>query len=211
MQIYSVSNSQHEILNSITRMYLKEKPFHLDPCFGRGSFYNDTTFPVHLPLLKNDKKIKASQIDIFQNLDITNYDCRKMPHEDQTIISIMFDPPWLAGSDNLMTKKYGGFKTIKELFSFLDASLQEIARVLVKGGYLVCKIQDFTHGKQKYFPSIFEINTARNLGVHLVDTFIFVNKNRFRAKNAGTASSISAHCYFHVFKKEERAKRINRY
>jgi hypothetical protein len=207
---YTISNSQHEILDSISRMYLDNKRVHLDLCYNVGGFYSPAGARIEEPELKNDLHLGTSRKSLAGSR-ITNFDCRETNLGTEKIRSIVFDPPFLVGSDNLMTDRYGGFSSIEEMFSFQDASLQEISRILIKGGILITKIQDFCHGRQKYFPSIYQVIKARELNLHLVDSFILINKNRFRAKTAGRLTAVSAHCFFHVFRKGTRRKRIRRY
>jgi hypothetical protein len=202
--VYTISDSQNEILHSISSLYLDGQRVHLDVCYRTGGFYSRAGSRIEEPELMNDLNLglPAGQL--------TNFDCRDTGLGTETIRSIVFDPPFLVG-DNIMTDKYGGFKTIEEMFSFQDESLREISRVLEKGGILITKIQDFCHGRQKYFPSIYQVIKARELKLFLVDSFILINKNRFRAKSAGRLTAVSAHCFFHVYRKESRKKRVLRY
>jgi hypothetical protein len=200
---YTVSTSQHEILASISEMYLGNKRVHLDVCYNRGGFYSPSGSRIEGPEIRNDLYLGGAG-------DFLKFDCRKMPFSGESIQSVVFDPPFLVG-DNDMTERYGGFDSIPEMFAFQADSLREISRVLVKGGILITKLQDFCHGRQKYFPSVYQVIKAREYGMFLMDSFVLVNKNRYRGKNAGRLTAVSAHCFFHVFQKEARRKRIIRY
>jgi hypothetical protein len=208
--IYTVSDSQHEILHSISSLYLSGQRIHLDLCYNVGGFYSPTGSRIEEPELKNDLILGSRELLSGNVSRITNFDCRETKLGAETIRSIVFDPPFLVG-DNHMTDRYGGFDSIEEMFSFQDASIQEISRILLKGGILITKLQDFVHGRQKYFPSIYQVNKARENNLWLMDSFILINKNRFRAKTAGSQTAVSAHCFFHVFQKGARRKRIVRY
>jgi len=127
----------------------------------------------------------------------------------------MFDPPWLISGPvnkaNKMRLAYGGFDTASQMFGFQDKALQKISRILIPGGHLVTKVQDCSHGRQKYFLSVYQVNKARELGLDLVDSLILISGNKLRHPTAGRISTISAHCFFNVFRRASRRKRIIRY
>jgi DNA methylase len=206
---YTISNSQNEILGSISEMYLKGERIHLDLCYNVGGFYSPAGSRIQDPEIKNDLHLGSGDYSPAGST-LTGFDCRETNLGPETIRSVVFDPPFLVG-ENIMTERYGGFDSITEMFSFQESSLLEISRILKKGGFLITKVQDFCHGRQKYFPSIYQVIKARECGLYLIDSFILVNKNRFRAKSAGRLTAVSAHCFFHVFQKEARRKRIFRY
>ncbi len=112
---------------------------------------------------------------------------------------------------NKLAGKYGSFTSAAEMFSFQDKALFEIARCLIPGGWLITKLQDCSYGRQKYFLSIYQVNKAKELGLDLVDSFILIGKSRMRNKAAGRLSAISQHCFFMVYRKAMRKKRITRY
>lgn len=202
---YSISNDQNEILHSISSLYLKGKRIHLDLCYNIGSFYS-RSYSITAPELKNDLNLPD------QAAGITGWDCRNTPLKSLSIRSIIFDPPFLIGrGDDKMTRRYGGYKSSADMFLFHTESLREISRILSAGGILIAKVQDFCHGRQKYFPSVYQVIAARDFGLDLIDSFILMNKNRIRGKYAGTLSSASGHCFFHVYRKAAREKRIARY
>jgi DNA methylase len=200
--IYSVSDSQDEILNSISRLYLPAERFTIDTCYNKGGFY--ASGRVSGPEIKNDLYLLAP--------GLTNFDVRNMPYSPETIKSIIFDPPFLVGSiENTMIKRYGGFTSIDDMWDFQMEAIQEISRVLKKGGILVTKIQDFVYGKMKYFPSIRQVSICMENNLMLIDSFIFINKNRLRPKNLKQLTSVSAHCYFNVYRKKTRLQKVKRY
>lgn len=197
----TISSNQVDLLISISELYIRG-PFHLDTCFHEGGFYRDGRLP--LPEIKNDLNRPKPGFESF--------DVQDMPYSPSSIRSIIFDPPFLVGGENgIMISKYGGFRTALDLFTFQDNSLREISRVLKGGGWLVTKIQDFTHGRQKYFPSVYQVIKAREYGLYLMDSFILISKNRMRHERAGRLTSVSQHSFFHVYQKERRKKRIFRY
>ena len=196
----SIVHSNREALETISGLYL-QGDLHLDVCFARGDFYRGS---VLAPEIRHDIEIKAR--GVYQ------VDCRDMPYPADCVRSVMFDPPWLIGSGTYgLAKVYGSFPSPGDLFTFQAAALQEISRVLIPGGWLVTKLQDCSHGRQKYFLSVYQVNKAREYGLHLVDSIILVNTRRLRDKAAGRLSTVSAHCFFNVYRKQERRKRVLRY
>jgi hypothetical protein len=196
----SVCYTNKEALNTISALYL-QGDLHLDTCYAKGDFYKGTEI---MPEVKHDIEIKAP--------GVYPVDVREMPYPDRCVRSAMFDPPWLIGSGTFgLAKKYGCFPSPAALLAFQDEAIREISRVLIPGGWLVTKIQDCSHGRQKYFLSVYQVNKARDYGLHLVDSIILVNKNRQRTAAAGRISSISSHCFFNVYRKQVRRKRVERY
>lgn len=202
---FSIAANQQLALISISRLYLKQR-IHLDLCYNRGGFYSVKKYPVALPEIRNDINSEF----FYSGFTNSVWDCRQTLLRNSSIRSIMFDPPFLIGS-NKMTDRYGGFAFADDMFEFQSDSVREISRILMPGGWLVTKIQDFTKGGQKYFPSICQVNSCRENNLDLIDSFIVMNKSRMRGATAGEKSSISIHCFFHVFQKVTRKKRIIRY
>jgi len=87
--IKSVQNSDRDILVSIRYMFLNGENFELDPCYSSGKFYED----LERPKIKMDKTPQSS--DVQQN-DIMN----GIPLENNSIKSIVFDPPFMFEKRN---------------------------------------------------------------------------------------------------------------
>ncbi len=111
--IKSISNNQNDIIKSILRLYIKKSHFDLDPTYSKGVFYKD----IEAPVFKSD-------IDPFDSTIIQS-DCRNLWLEDESINSIMFDPPFLAtkgpslkkyDNSNKILKRFSVFKNIKRIF-----------------------------------------------------------------------------------------------
>lgn len=200
----TVVHSNKQALDTVSGLYL-QRDLHLDACFKTGSFYKGSAL---WPEIKQD--IKPCSPDVLK-IDVT-----KMPHPRCCVRSIMFDPPWLIlGSRetarNKMQLAFGSFKSPEIMYKFQADALQEISRVLIPGGWLITKVQDCSYGRQKYFLSIYQVIKAREMGLDLIDSLILISASNYRAANAGRLSAVSSHCFFHVFRKAMRAKRITRY
>jgi hypothetical protein len=199
----SVVHSNREALEAISGLYL-HGDLHLDVCYNSGSFYKGSAL---VPEIKQDLTPYDSTV---VKMDVTN-----MRHSSQSIRSVMFDPPWFIkrkkDSGNKLAERYGSFVSPADMFLFQDKALEEIHRVLIPGGWLITKLQDCTYGRQKYFLSVYQANKARELGLDLIDSIVLTSRSQYRAKTAGRLTAISAHCFFQVYRKAVRAKRIVRY
>jgi len=139
--IKSIQNSDRDILVSIKTMFLDNKNFDLDPCYSTGKFYED----LERPIIKMDKTPQDDEViqnDIMSGIDL----------KDNSIKSIVFDPPFMFGThgqtkNNIMTKRFTMFDSWQELEDMYRKSLSEFHRILVRGGYVAFKCQDYTDSK----------------------------------------------------------------
>ncbi len=196
-KIKSFSFDQHEILRNIIHLYVPQVKFQVDATYGYGIFYK--TIPA--PEYKFDVEPKKN--------GVTKCDCRHMPLENNSVHSVMFDPPFVLTDHKnsehyLMQKRYSGFKLISELREMYNSSIQEFARVLKPGGVLVIKCQDMTHGKKNYFihNEIISMTAAANFME--LDLFILLSNNRFSGRIKQQRTARKHHCYFMVFRKRSR-------
>jgi len=148
----SCNQNQTAIIQSIMVLHNDGKPFSLDPCFNKGTMYGGT---VPLPEKRMD-----IDIEIVANQGLIHGDFTKMPFNDQSMQSIIADPPFIVGrSTYVMSERYGYFESIEHLQVCLDRLVKECARVIKRDGLLVLKCQDIIVNRRKYFVSIFLINT----------------------------------------------------
>lgn len=203
--IKSISGEQEEIIKNILHLYNNDEPIELDPTFSKGIFYKNTGIEVPKYIF-----------DISpQNEQTKQADCRELPFSDNSIKSIMFDPPFLAttgsslnkdNNSNLMVKRFGGYRNEQELHQFYYDSLKEFYRILKKDGILIFKCQDKISSGNQYLSHVFIINKAIELGYYPKDLFILTAKSRlvaeWQAKNQKHARKF--HCYFIVFQKKNK-------
>ena len=122
--VKSIQNSDRDTLIAIKQLYLNNENFDLDPCYSTGKFYEDLERPFH-------KMDKTPQDDEVVQNDILN----GIPFADNSIKSIVFDPPFMFGThgqtkNNIMTKRFTMFDSWQELEDMYKKSLQEFYRVL---------------------------------------------------------------------------------
>ena len=138
-----------------------------------------------------------------------------MPLEDNSINSIMFDPPFLATTgksltenknNNLINKRFGVYNNEIELHQMYKDSLKEFYRILNKNGILIFKCQDKVSSGKQYLSHVFIINEAVKLGFYPKDIFILIAKTRLVAdwQLKNQKHSRKFHSYFLVFEKNNK-------
>ena len=192
--IESVSNSQSVILQSIIKLYCPNG-FELDPTFSTGNFYKDVPAPKY-------------KYDIEpQTVGVIKADSRHLPHDSGTIQSIVFDPPFVVGSQadgkpGLIKTRFGYYKSMIALWQYYRESLEEFHRILKKDGVLVFKCQDTIDSSRQYLSHVEVINYANSLGFYAIDLFVLLNTNYMVSPNMlNQQHARKRHSYFVVFVK----------
>lgn len=198
--IKSISYDQIKIMQDIIQLYTPEG-IELDPTYSVGNFYG------RIPRPKYRYDIKP------QCKEVTQADCRNLPHTDNSITSINFDPPFLANyhprptydqGSNIIINRFGFFKTMPELWAFYLNSLREFYRILKPRGILIFKCQDVVDSGEQYLSHIEIINQAIAIGFYPIDLFVLLAKNRIIGQNGqNQRHARKFHSYFIVFRKQE--------
>jgi len=188
--IKSFSFDQTEILSSILTLIGQDR-FGADVTFGNGSFYKnipepDLKFDIDPQV---DGVIKASSTDL--------------PLADESISSLVFDPPFLTyvkaarEHDSVMAKRYGGYWRYDELEAHYQATLKEAHRVLQNKGVMVFKCQDIIHNHKMHATHINVSKWASGM-FRLKDLFILAAKSRMAIPPAqGFAPKVQKHARIH--------------
>ena len=194
--IKSVMDSDRKILESIRVLYLNNSNFDLDPCYSTGKFYEN----LERPLFKLDKTPQSE--DVEQN-DIVE---KGLPYGGNTISSIVFDPPFMFGKhgktdQNIMTKRFTMFDSWADLENMYKKSLQEFKRVLVRGGIVAFKCQDYTDSRTT-LTHCYVHNWALEIGFAVEDIFIMTFRGgRVWNSNLRQKHARKYHSYWFVFRK----------
>lgn len=198
--VKSVYHSNFEAIKSIMDLYKIDR-FDLDCTYSKGSFWKDLPGPVNksdlIPV--NDSVIGASSEDL--------------PFEDNSMKSIMYDPPFvIAGASykgnkegsSIIAKRFEGYTNYQELKENYYNSLKELYRICDKGGYVVMKCQDTVSGGKQHFSHVMIMNMAYEIGFYPRDLFILVSNvriNSFGTKWTKQEHARKYHSYFWVFEK----------
>jgi hypothetical protein len=201
--VKSVYGSNYEVIKNIMELYEIEK-FDLDCTYSKGSFWKDLPHPTHKTDIYpyNDSVIEASSEDL--------------PFDDNSMKSIMWDPPFvIVGSgkghkkckegSSIIAKRFEGYGTYDDLKSNYYDTMKELFRITDKGGFVVMKCQDTVSGGKQYFSHVMVMNMANKIGFYPRDLFILTSNVRVNAFN-GTKwtkqyHARKYHSYFWVFEK----------
>ena len=196
MKTYSFS--QHEILRNIIRLYVPRGKFDMDPTYGHGGFYKSG---VPKPICAYDIKPRDPRV--------RKGDCTRLPQANNSVRSIVFDPPFLPGmkSGSIMKKRFGTIGSTLDIEDMYLSSLREFYRILKPGGVLVFKCQDYVNGKQQKILHNTIINLALVLNFEVLDLFILLAKSRPYNSSRIAVHARKFHSYFIVFRKRHRHKR----
>jgi len=202
--VKSISFNEEEILNWILGLHC-ETLIELDPTYSKGNFYKNNTIarPIHKfdinPIAEGVKQANAENL----------------PLPDQSITTMIFDPPFLAttgksllidNESNKSAKRFGVYPSEQLLFQFYRNALKEFYRILKNKGILIFKCQDKISSGVQYMSHIFIINEAEKLGFYTKDMFVLLAKARmtpdWQVQNQKNARKY--HSYFLVFEKSNK-------
>lgn len=199
--ISSISYDEAEIQRNILKLYSSLDFYELDPCYSKGVFY---------------KKIKQPSLKFDINPiieDTKKADVRSLPIKDNSIQSIMFDPPFVIGipngskdtaGSNRTFNRFSGFFSKKEQSDFYFESLKELYRVLKDGGIIAFKCQDTVSSGKQYLVHAEIISMAQEIGFYVKDLFILLSKHRMNSgKWKVQRHSRKYHCYYLVLQKQK--------
>ena len=185
---------------NILKLFSDLDYYELDPCFSTGVFY------------KKGLKQPRLKFDINpQSEDTQNADVRCLPLEDETIKTIIFDPPFVIGvpnaskdteGSNKTFNRFSGFHTKNEQAKFYYDSLKELHRVLKQDGIIAFKCQDTVSSGKQYMVHFEIIAMAQAIGFYVKDLFILCKKHRMNSGKWNVQRHARKHhCYYLVLQK----------
>lgn len=196
MRAYHISFSfnQDRIIQNICELFLKGN-IELDPTYSKGNFYKSG--------IVTEPKYKY---DLFpQTADTIQSDFKSLPFDNESIKSIMFDPPFLVkagGNQGKIKQRFSYFINIKDLQDSYYQALKEFYRILKFKGWLIFKCQDFFQNINNFVHIDFVYNPAKEIGFKIIDLIIKLSKNKLIASNwINQRHVMKLHSYFWVFQK----------
>lgn len=175
--VKSVQSSNYDTIKSIMDLYEIEQ-FDLDCTYSKGTFWKNLPEP----------KIKSDFTPLYD--DVLEANSENLPFSDNSMSSIMYDPPFLiAGKtykDNkegssVIAKRFVCYTTFTDLKRNYYRSLRELHRVCKDGGYVVFKCQDTVSGGKNHFTHNMVMQMATELGFYPKDLFILTAKMRINS------------------------------
>jgi hypothetical protein len=198
--VKSIYNSNYDTIKNIMFLYEIEQ-FDLDCTYSKGAFWKDLPSPINKSDLHpfNDTVIQSSS--------------ESLPFEENSMKSIMYDPPFvIAGAtyksnkegSSLMAKRFEGYTTYEDLMKNYYLTLKELYRICAKDGFVVMKCQDTVSSGKNHFTHTMIMNMAMGLGFYPKDLFILNSNTRvnsFGTKWTRQQHARKYHSYFWVFQK----------
>lgn len=194
MRYLSVFKTDSEILKAISDIHLKGQWFDLDCTYSKGVFYKDIQQP----------KLKSDIIPLYN--DVIQADSQELNFvEDNSLNSIVFDPPFLFRNRKALNKdkicaRFSYFKSHEELLDMYKKSMVAINKKLKKGGILAFKCQDMSDGKF-YCTHNDIINFATNNGFILKDIIIKATTQKLQRDAKQQNCVAKVHSYWLILKK----------
>ena len=200
--VKSVYNSNYDAIKNIMELYKIER-FDLDCTYSKGSFWKDLKAP----------KNKTDLIPV--NDSVIQANSENLPFENESMESIMYDPPFIISGatykkskegSTLMSKRFEIYTKYEELKSNYFHTLKELYRITKDKGIVVMKCQDTVTGGKQYFTHVMVMNMAYYLGFYPKDLIVLTNNvriNSFGGKWKKQEHARKYHSYFWVFEKRK--------
>lgn len=198
--VRSVYQSNYDVITNIMALYKIDR-FDLDCTYSRGLFWKS----IPGPRIKTDL-VPATEDTIEANSE-------HLPFEDNSMKSIMYDPPFVISGksykenkdgSSVIAKRFEGYTTYEKLTDNYYKTLTELYRVCDKNGLVVMKCQDTVSGGKNHFTHVMAMTMAMKVGFYPRDLFILLARmriNSFGGKWNKQEHARKYHSYFWVFEK----------
>lgn len=194
--IKTIGYDQDEMIKNIVDLHC-DGYVEADVTYSKGMFYNSGLVPQ--PRYK---------FDLYpQSPDTVCARAENLPLSDESLSSIMFDPPFLAGytkdkPTGIIGKRFHGFRYMKDVWEWYDLCLPEFHRVLKPKGKLIFKCQDTVSSGKQWWSHVHVINRAQEQGYYVKDLFVLLARARMKGHNHNNQKHARKfHSYFLVLDK----------
>lgn len=190
---------EKELINDIMWLHNNSQPFDVDPTYSVGRFWQGLPQPIY-------------KFDLSPKLPgVTQADCTNLPFDDEQVLSIMFDPPFITEgtSKSKIKQRFTSFSSLEELKQMYFDSLVEFYRILKPKGILVFKCQDLTYYHKQFLTHSWLINEATSIGFYSKDLFILIRDQVLLGAHIKKQQHArKTHSYFLVFVKRPPNKQF---
>jgi predicted transcriptional regulator len=192
--IKSVENQQYQILLSIIKLYLPSKRIDCDLTYSKGNFYKHL---IYRPERRYDKYPKSDDVDPLE---------KAYELEPERLDSVVIDLPFIirrsSSKPSIMDQRYESFRDVKELEDAYKETMSLAERLLKRGGILIVKTQDTSHGKKQIWVHQIVERLAEQLNFSIEDIFINISSHPMAQANFSVVGHARKyHSYFYVFRK----------
>jgi tRNA G10 N-methylase Trm11 len=204
------------IFPSILDLHVPKGSRVADVTYGRGVFW---------------KNVDLSRYELLASDLKTGVDWRDLPHADNSVDAVVFDPPYMeglyrktkdalagSGSHSAFQKAYsnGDTRCATKERKYHDAVLEaylsvipETKRVLRSGGKFIVKCQDEVSANRQKLTHVELIWAYEKRGFYCKDIFIVVRTNApVISKLKSQVHSRKSHSYFLVFERQDHLSAI---
>jgi hypothetical protein len=192
----SVFSNEQTLLKTIIALHIPEKRIQLDPMYYKGNFYKEVEKPEYY-------------FDISPAVDCcAKADARHLPFKDNTVSSMILDPPFMFNwhgktgkhqKSYYSSKTHGIYKNFTALRQTYQALLDEAQRILKKKGVLIFKCQDYTDSKTT-LTHAYVWKWALDRGFYAKDLAILhLPRNKVTNTKLKQRHLRKKHSYFYVF------------
>ena len=196
--ISTIGFDEQEMIRDILYLHSNGNYIDCDPCYSVGNFYkNGLEKPKHI-------------FDKFpQTKDCKFAESHNLPLENESVNTIMFDPPFVITGDtygeakegsSIIAKRFTGFHDFEEIKKMYSDSLKEFYRILKPNGIVIFKNQDVVACSKNHFTHAWIMNEAIKIGYYPKDLFILLAKARL-TDNRKQQHARKYHSYFWVLQK----------
>ena len=220
--ISSVASNQHKIIFDICQLYNNgNTSFDLDLIYSEGKFYGEHTYikpdgtkeTLYIEQPKHKCDVAPISEDILKIEPWGN-----LPFENDTMQSIMFDPPFIISprtapsvftgdkTNNRIFRRFSGYYPVNELLDSYFHWMKECYRVLKDDGILIFKNQPTVTGGKQLNTHHWVWLCSEILGFDVVDEFILMAKQRIIGKIQNQQHARKYHSYFYVIRKSTKKK-----
>lgn len=189
----SVFYNETELIQAILKLNNLER-IECNPMYSKGNFY----------------KKGLEQPEYFYDLNpqvkrCVKCDAKELPLADNSLQSIILDPPFLFGIHGnakhyKMSERFTIFSDFTELEECYKGILKEAHRCLKNNGTLIFKCQDYTDGKTTMTHCLV-YEWAKAIGFYAKDLAVLVKPNKIYNSSVNQRHLRKVHTYFWVFQK----------
>lgn len=208
--VFSASQGTNDgIFPTILKLYVPGGSRVADVTFGRGVFWRNVP--------KDQYQVLATDVR-------TGVDCRSLPYENESVDSVVFDPPYMhtpGGTAHVNHQNYENYygnnvarngsekKYHEAVLDLYFLASHEARRVLKPEGIYIVKCMDEVCANQQRLTHVELINEFCRHGFIIEDLFVLLRHNRPGVSRIlRQVHARKNHSYFLVFRKSARVRRV---